>query len=1249
MKLLSEGAKRLPLRHISIRVPWNDTDWSGCICNNPSDNIACLILPRIRESRRDEDELKMAGQSWQNLEEDQFPPCVSERGGFMAPYEITRKISHPYSYTSKAHKHLLPTSFRYPAYSAACLPFNWMLKDAAIDKVKALELGFQTDLEDQAHGEMGFETSWIQTKYNQLVMLDTFFSAIQPEKSLCFFYAKRIPFIEDARRVLIGVGWVKHVGNYVEYKYKDNKPLKSILWERPIQHSIRPKFTDGFLLPYQEIAKYLESNPDDDPLQYVAFAPDEHFWSFSYGSEHVSNDGAIASLLACSKIIKNIQSIVDGPWVKVQKWIDERLNELWQMRGPYPGLGAALNAFGIQNGNLLAYEFEKQLSKTDEKDPWPLVDNLLRNPDSHSALLKRFARKTICKKWSSLKKERLSLLKLLSRFELTNEQAICYYVHEDKRRSDLRSAITDSDIIKNPYLIYETDRFAVDPVNLPIIDRGLFPEDALRASYPLPEPSKVDDATDERRVRSFIINQLEKKAALGHTLLPRDLIIQEIRNLEVQPECNIDGDMMDVVEDYLPPFVETVLMSDGTPAYQLSRLNEMGKKIKSTIEKRIKGKRHKGVIPWRDRLDDILNGPARPEDEEEQQARLEKTEAIKELFSSRISVLIGPAGTGKTTLLKVLFQEDQVKNGGIIALAPTGKARVRMEQQTGLKGCKTVAQFLLKLDRYNPQTGIYRLSDFERIKSAKTVVIDEASMLTEEQLSALLDAISGVQRLILVGDPRQLPPIGAGRPFLDIVQKLMPEDIESKFPRVAAGYAELTVRMRQKGKSRDDLLLAEWFSGRSVDPGADEIWSRISQNNVSENLKFVKWSSTNELRKQLLDEIVNELNLEGIKDISGFEQSLGGSLFNSYVYFHPGRNGKLGACQKVEDWQILSPVRNEPHGVEAVNKLIQEIFRSKTKDFATQRYRKIPKPMGREEIVYGDKVINLKNHVRKDVWPEKDALQYIANGEIGIVVGQYKGKNAKYSGLPWKVEVEFSSQPDFKYGYNAWDFGEEAEPKLELAYALTIHKVQGSEFGLTFLIVPNPCRLLSRELLYTALTRQKNRVVIFHQGDRHDLKKYSTDLYSDAAQRLTNIFQPPKPIEFENRFLEDRLIHMTRRGESVRSKSEVIIADLLYSKDIDYIYEAPLVGKDGIKRYPDFYFEDDDTGLQIIWEHLGMMRNPDYRARWKKKLKWYQEQDILPFEDGGGSEGTLIITQDDERGGIQSNEIEKLLDDVLNS
>lgn len=87
--------------------------------------------------------------------------------------------------------------------------------------------------------------------------------------------------------------------------------------------------------------------------------------------------------------------------------------------------------------------------------------------------------------------------------------------------------------------------------------------------------------------------------------------------------------------------------------------------------------------------------------------------------------------------------------------------------------------------------------------------------------------------------------------------------------------------------------------------------------------------------------------------------------------------------------------------------------------------------------MYGDKVINVRNHPRKAVNPESDALQYIANGEIGVVTGQLKAMDAKWSGLPWLTKVEFSSQQGFVYDFQGRDFDEEGNSLLELAYAVS--------------------------------------------------------------------------------------------------------------------------------------------------------------------------------------------------------------------
>lgn len=1248
---LSPSAVKLPLRHLSIRVPWHDAAWDGTICRHPLGNGSCLVLENIHKNRDDAAEEANAGKAWNRLPQEELPPCTGERAGFMAPFSYVRKVIHPFKLgSSKAHTNFLPTPFNYPAYSAACIPFAWMRRENASGNAEQYGVSYDEALESAADTAMGFENGWIQDHRNQLAMLDTFFSAVQPEKSLCFFYAKDVPLAEASGRVLIGVGQVRSVGSPVEYEYGSPGPLRSMLWERPVHHSIRPNLTDGFLLPYHQLLEWAKSNPERDLTPFVAHAPDAHWGEFSYGSEHVSHDAAIAALLTCAEKLRGAATVLTGDWEKPLTWIDARLSEVWKMRGPFPGFGAALTAFGVTHGNFLAYELASLLQENE--DPWPVLEQAFADPSQISKGMQKYIGSTLAQKWHHLPEERRSLLKLLARFDLTADQAKRFF--QDEAREKARIVATDSGLLANPYLLYELDRHSADAIVMDTIDRGVFPDDVVREAHPLPDPSALTEAIDRRRVRAVAVTALEGAAERGDTLLPRNRLLQAIADMPLSPACQVDADLLPVVEEHFAGVIAKIEMADSSPAYQLVRLSEAGKIIRETVNRRIAGRRHTMGGEWAALLAAQLQkstpaGSAPAPDIDEQRARAEKVAALEELAGSRVSVLIGPAGTGKTTVLAALTGHPAIKAGGMLMLTPTGKARVQLSQRAG-QTAQTIAQFLVKLNRYDPATGAYLLDGQPAIFSGSTLIIDEASMLTEEQLAATLKALKNVERLILVGDPRQLPPIGSGRPFVDIVRRLQPSNITGVFPRVGPGYAELTVVRRQGGQARDDLLLANWFSGDAPDVGADEVWSRVAASADSPWLRFTSWESPQDLHRQLIDLLAAELKLAHRGDEGGFERSLGGTTYGGgqAVFFWAGRNGEPGAAAHVEDWQILSPVRGDGHGVVELNRLIQRHFRKQTRDWAKAdpRRRKIPPPFGPEEILYGDKVMNTANQRRRHVYPADGAMQYVANGEIGVVVGQYKTRNIH--GTPKYLQVEFSSQSGFSYDYYKNDVSEDGPIRLELAYAVTIHKAQGSEFGTTFFVLPQPTGTLSRELLYTALTRQRDRVVILHQGDLSALKRFASPQYSETARRLTNLFTPAALVPVGDTFLEAGLIHRTTGGDLVRSKSEVIIADLLHVRGVEYAYEQPLAF-DGEVRYPDFTVNDVESGRKVYWEHLGLLHLPEYQERWQRKLAWYKRQDILPHEESptGGSGGLLVISRDDEQGGIDAAALQALVHEVF--
>jgi exodeoxyribonuclease V alpha subunit len=224
--------------------------------------------------------------------------------------------------------------------------------------------------------------------------------------------------------------------------------------------------------------------------------------------------------------------------------------------------------------------------------------------------------------------------------------------------------------------------------------------------------------------------------------------------------------------------------------------------------------------------------------------------------------------------------------------------------------------------------------------------------------------------------------------------------------------------------------------------------------------------------------------------------------------------------------------------------------------------------------------------------------------------------------------VAFSTQPEVTYRY----FRNQVNENLELAYALTVHKAQGSDFDIVFLVLPRNASMLSRELLYTGLTRFRQKMVLLIERDTAVLEALRRPERSDTLLRNTNLFVLAVRPESVGRYYAEHLIHRTSTGVMVRSKSEVIVADTLTRLGISYEYEKKLTAPEDPSDFklPDFTVSYE--GDTYYWEHLGMLTVPSYREQWERKRQWYEDK---------GYWDRVITSEDGADGGIDASEIER--------
>ena len=384
----------------------------------------------------------------------------------------------------------------------------------------------------------------------------------------------------------------------------------------------------------------------------------------------------------------------------------------------------------------------------------------------------------------------------------------------------------------------------------------------------------------------------------------------------------------------------------------------------------------------------------------------EQAQAIEDAATTGLLLVTGGPGTGKTTIVRgILSLYDQMGLSYVLA-APTGRAAKRLTEVTGQEA-STIHRLLGA--GIDPHTGeLFFSKNEEDPLKADAVIVDEMSMVDVLLLHSLLKAIPERARLIFVGDPDQLPPVGPGFPFNDMLRsKTLP-----------------TVRLTEIFRQAQESLIV--MNAHSVNSGnMPELRNRKS------DFFFLSCRSEEEVAQT----------------IQGLCQT------------RLPKNMGIPS----EEIQVLSPTKKGGAGTVYLNKILQSALNPQTGE-------KKEKTVGEILFREGDRVMQIRNNY-DILWKKTDGSMVgagIFNGDVGII--QSIDMNMEL------VTIVFDDR------VAEYDFTQLIE--LEPAYAMTVHKSQGSEYRAVVLSAWNASPyLLSRSILYTAITRAKELLIIAGRED----------------------------------------------------------------------------------------------------------------------------------------------------------------------
>lgn len=495
-------------------------------------------------------------------------------------------------------------------------------------------------------------------------------------------------------------------------------------------------------------------------------------------------------------------------------------------------------------------------------------------------------------------------------------------------------------------------------------------------------------ADDPKRVEAGLIFELDYNQLAGHVFLPHKKLVEAtstLLSIELSDaEQGIDrllelgriekDRLADIDVVYLPELYEA-------EQYVSQRLTLMaGASVEEPCH-----------------LDDMIH---RAQSAAAVEFSDQQNQAVRAAATNRILVVTGGPGTGKTTILRGVLKLYEEMGLTTLLAAPTGRAAQRLKEVTG-EEASTIHRLLES--QIDPGSGelIFTRDEANPLK-AHAVIVDETSMVDICLMSSLLKALPSGCRLILVGDPDQLPPVGPGFPLSDILRS-------KKIPAV-----RLTEIFRQAQQSLIVMNAHRVNTGQAPD-----------LRTTTSDFFFMRRRS---------DEAVVSTICELCKT-------------------RLPKNMNIPS----EEIQVLSPTRKGPAGTIILNKMLQAQLNPPAPDKKEKKWG---------EVVFreGDRVMQIRNNY-DILWSKTDGTRGAGmfNGDIGTITE-----------IDLNAEVMCVTFDDRQAEY---DF--EMLRELELAYAMTVHKSQGSEYQAVILAAwscsPN---LLSRSILYTAITRARGLMII---------------------------------------------------------------------------------------------------------------------------------------------------------------------------